>query len=153
MTPLQAAYAHLDRHLEAVRAQLSCTGRGCSGCCHGIIPVTDLEWTAIRPHITRAQRNLARTVAPEDGHARCPLLGEDGRCTVYAVRPLLCRSFTSTVAPSRCLPWTPLPPVPDAGSRSALRTAHRLAGVNPDAWVALTLWVASLTDEEMEAAG
>ncbi|MDZ4371198.1 MAG: hypothetical protein U1C74_07240 [Phenylobacterium sp.] len=29
---------------------------------------------------------------------RCPLLGEDSRCTVYLVRPISCRAFTSPAA-------------------------------------------------------
>jgi Fe-S-cluster containining protein len=29
---------------------------------------------------------------------RCPLLGDDGNCTVYEARPLICRAWTSTSA-------------------------------------------------------
>lgn len=34
----------------------------------------------------------------------CPLLGEDGQCTVYPVRPMTCRCYVSFSDPSSCDP-------------------------------------------------
>ena len=51
--------------------------------------VTPAEASAIAPHV----RDWAAVAAHRGG--RCALLGEDDRCTVYAVRPLKCRAHTS----------------------------------------------------------
>lgn len=37
----------------------------------------------------------------------CPALGDDGRCTVYAVRPLACRRHYSVEDPAHCEPRSP----------------------------------------------
>jgi Fe-S-cluster containining protein len=36
-------------------------------------------------------------VLPFDARGRCPLLGEGGRCTIYAHRPLTCRTYDCRV--------------------------------------------------------
>ncbi len=37
----------------------------------------------------------------------CPILGEDGRCSAYAARPLACRVYVSVDEPAKCDPRHP----------------------------------------------
>lgn len=77
--------------------------------------VTEIELLAVRRAVARSGRKLdlggagsgdvgrgassrargrrALPVAHEVDERRCPLLGADGRCTIYASRPFGCRTF------------------------------------------------------------
>jgi hypothetical protein len=50
------------------------------------------EWAAVRAW---ASENGVSPVRPiiEDGDPRCGFLGDDGRCRIYQVRPLICRLY------------------------------------------------------------
>lgn len=86
---------------------------GCASCCHLSVAVPPGVAALIRDHVVahfpaEAQAGLiARLKQAADIEAgpgqsgRCPLLGADDRCTVYAVRPISCRAFTSPSA-ARC---------------------------------------------------
>lgn len=85
----------------AVKARVSCSA-GCFGCCRAVVPVAPGE----AEHVLQA--------LSEEGKARvlrfrgnlvslCPLL-ENGRCSVYQDRPLVCRAFHSESAPADCYP-------------------------------------------------
>lgn len=95
---------------------------GCDGCCMGPVafPVTEIEWEGIRGYLDRRgmlerYREAARSLFSFEGEREllerlasgwerkedpvvpaeswvCPLLVE-GRCQVYAVRPLICRAY------------------------------------------------------------
>ena len=85
---------------------------GCSPCCHLYVMVPPGIAAAIVDHLAahvapedrgplreRLQAAAAAAAAVDDPvrlRHRCPLLGPDDRCSVYAVRPLSCRAFTST---------------------------------------------------------
>jgi Fe-S-cluster containining protein len=59
---------------------------GCGACC-GVIPVTATEYNRIAAHMK------AHGIALLPGSdLACPLY-QDGRCSVYKVRPLICRIF------------------------------------------------------------
>lgn len=89
---------------------LACSS-GCAACCHLYVQVPPGIARAmadyIATHFTTAERSallarLTTAAAAAEGAAdvtklrhRCPLLGADERCTVYPVRPLSCRAFTS----------------------------------------------------------
>lgn len=89
---------------------LACTS-GCAACCHLYVQVPPgvaaLMATHIAAHFSRAERDalhgrlsaaaaaLSAAADPTKLRLRCPLLGNDDRCTVYEVRPLTCRAFTS----------------------------------------------------------
>jgi hypothetical protein len=83
----------VTRHAE----HLAC-GEGCSSCCKGRLSlfVVELEpmleaVSALDPALrSRIQARAARD--PEE----CPLL-EDNRCSVYAVRPIICRSHGAPI--------------------------------------------------------
>lgn len=90
---------------------------GCSPCCHLYVQVppgsaaliarfvaanfTTAERTALRERLAIAAAAFRAAPDPTRLRLRCALLGEDGRCTVYPVRPLSCRAFTSRSLP-RC---------------------------------------------------
>jgi Fe-S-cluster containining protein len=98
---LRALYADADRALEGWTCELS------TDCCHfertGREPyLWPNEWALLERAM--AARGMApRRAVPARGEARarnlavvdrrCPLLGRDGRCTVYAERPFGCRTF------------------------------------------------------------
>jgi Fe-S-cluster containining protein len=80
---------------------------GCAMCCHQHVAVCVVEAVAIagelaaRPELAArlaaAAPRIACLAAPERRRARlaCPFLEPDGRCAIYAVRPLRCRGLHS----------------------------------------------------------
>jgi Fe-S-cluster containining protein len=68
---------------------------GCTACCHVRLSVTALEASVIReglaglPEEERARLALR---AKQGTRGACPALEADGRCALYAWRPLVCRS-------------------------------------------------------------
>jgi Fe-S-cluster containining protein len=84
-----------DRH----GADMAC-GTGCSHCCHTRLTVTGVEGAAITAHVgtwSAAQRTeLAANVAVA-APDRCTALDAAGRCLIYAVRPIVCRSHGAPV--------------------------------------------------------
>lgn len=147
--PLSHGRAVVDDYTASVRDRLTCRGVGCFGCCHGPILLSPAEWGAIKPHVTRAQRNAARIVAGVLADYRCPLLGADNRCSAYEDRPLVCRSFNSTASPTRCYPGQSGRAAPEAGSRAALREAHDAMGVRFGDCMELAGQMAAMTDAEL----
>lgn len=143
---LLAIYARVD----ALLAPFSCDAS--AECCHfgltGREPyVTPIELAEIELALTRRGSALARlpTVPrrlPVVADARrCPLLDENGRCSVYASRPLGCRTFFCDCVqgprtPSarrdqlqrpvrgrfRRPPSAPRPPLPPALARASIAT-------------------------------
>ncbi|MBR0936550.1 YkgJ family cysteine cluster protein [Bradyrhizobium jicamae] len=89
---------------------LACAS-GCAACCHLYVQVPPGTAAVMAEHIaahfTPAERASLRErleaaaaaahAVPDPARLRrpCPLLGSDNRCTVYEVRPLSCRAFTS----------------------------------------------------------
>lgn len=87
---------------------------GCDACCHLHVMVPPGVPEAIARHLvahlsppllTALKAELQKATDAGQGvpdpsklHYRCPLLGIDGLCTVYEVRPLTCRAFTSKSA-------------------------------------------------------
>lgn len=73
---------------------------GCSDCCHVRLTVTSVEATAIRTaRATWAPDRRAAlvanvTAAPAD---RCAALDPTGRCLIYEVRPVVCRSHGAPI--------------------------------------------------------
>lgn len=95
---------------------LACSA-SCAACCHLHVKVPPGVATVISDYITanfsaedraalRGRLENAATASRNAADAtkfrqRCPLLGQDDRCSVYLVRPLSCRAFTSGSV-SRC---------------------------------------------------
>ena len=68
---------------------------GCNDCCHVRLTVTFVEARVIEDHwaglsIEAKQALKAHAALPSDG--LCVALGDNGRCSIYAARPLVCRS-------------------------------------------------------------
>jgi len=114
-----ARRAHRELDAEAARviardpSHPPACAAGCSYCCHVHVDATRAEVLAIARHLTesRSSTELASVVANLSAQVRvvsamdhdqrwkakipCALLGDDGRCTIYEVRPLRCRAFHS----------------------------------------------------------
>jgi uncharacterized protein len=74
--------------------QMACRA-GCDACCRTRLSVTAVEADEIRDAIAALPDEVARRLsvrAEADRVDRCPALEDDGRCAVYAARPLVCRS-------------------------------------------------------------
>jgi hypothetical protein len=101
---MEFLYAHLALTLSRIGSNGLACGRGCSYCCTSWVTASAPEvlyaMTTV-PHVrqatiletaagtrSRTQAERLRMVTP------CPLL-EDGRCTVYPARPLVCRTAVS----------------------------------------------------------
>lgn len=74
-------------------AELACAS-GCSDCCKRELTVTAIEAARIERHLavlddTDRARLAHRAAASTDP---CVALDDDGRCAIYAVRPVVCRS-------------------------------------------------------------
>jgi hypothetical protein len=76
-------------------------GPGCDDCCRARLTVSPVEARAISAHLLELPKEvqvrlLERAQADGDATAhredRCVMLEEDGRCAVYAARPLVCRT-------------------------------------------------------------
>ena len=97
---------------------------GCDACCHLYVMVPPGVAEAIARHLVAhldpsalaaLKTELQKAVDAAQGlpdpsklHYRCPLLGAGGLCTVYEVRPLTCRAFTSkSAAACRSLVFDP----------------------------------------------
>ena len=68
---------------------------GCNDCCHVRLTVTMVEAQSIKelwPQLPDHTRELIRAHAHGPSDGLCVALQDDGRCGVYAARPLVCRS-------------------------------------------------------------
>ncbi len=131
----------VDAHFEgaATRAgpAMRCAS-GCETCCHVDLSVFEVEADAIREALTDLPGDVrARVRTQADRRDRCAMLVE-GRCAVYAQRPLICRSHGLAVQTDdgdieHCpLNFTQARPDP-AG-------VLRLAAINEPLSVMATLW-------------
>lgn len=95
--------AHFDQALARSPDAFQCAA-GCDACCRVRIGVFAVEAAPIRAALARLAvadpplRRRVRAQADDPAHQdRCALL-VDGRCAVYAERPLICRSHGLPVA-------------------------------------------------------
>lgn len=65
---------------------------GCSDCCRVRLTITGVEAAAIRAHVTTWPAEQRRALAATGPDDRCAALDAAGRCRIYPVRPLVCRS-------------------------------------------------------------
>lgn len=110
------ADAEFARGLRVHGDRIRC-GRGCSQCCSQVFQITEVEAAQIAAHVTalpeatsnqlrdRASAYLEQRsrlfggreawgqAAPAGTALACPALGEEGECTIYAARPIICRKF------------------------------------------------------------
>jgi len=83
-----------ELHAEAVKA-VDCTL--CGNCCTAFNcgPPEEEELTAIAEYLQEPPDAVVAKWT-DGGHGRCPMLGADGRCTIYEVRPEVCRRYPPT---------------------------------------------------------
>lgn len=61
-----------------------------------MFPLYRAEYARIADHVRRVfdpQRAAALLAITDERPQRCPFLGDDNGCTIYAVRPLICRTY------------------------------------------------------------
>ena len=114
-----AALDEVDARASSLVSTPACSA-GCSYCCHVHVDASAPEILAVVAHLERMRtsaeldalrgrlaRHVGRVEGLSDGERweakiACALLGDDGRCSVYAARPLRCRAFHScAVEPCR----------------------------------------------------
>jgi hypothetical protein len=119
-------YAKADAFFERVHsrhaADMECAA-GCHDCCAPGLTVTAVEALAIR-HFLRACTERPARAGRAD---RCAALGADGRCTIYPVRPLVCRTHGVPLRP----PADPKRHLPVSSSCSKNFKGARLSAVAP----------------------
>lgn len=109
--------ARVDAHFDAAVARtpdaFECAA-GCDRCCHQRFSVFEVEAAPIRGALAElalrdpALRDRIRRQGHDPDASACALL-VDGRCSVYAERPLICRSHGLPIAvPDRDEPDGPL---------------------------------------------
>ena len=82
------------------RTQMNCA-EGCHQCCAPDLSVSQIEAETIqaylkaRPDLVEQLKQLSNT-DPHQG-SRCALLNELGQCSIYEVRPLICRSHGAPI--------------------------------------------------------
>lgn len=97
----------IDARVRAIRAEAPAwlCGKGCGGCCRRLAAVPQLtatEWAFLQPALVAlpsAQRaDITQAMVQLAAHAErpvtCPLLDQaSDACTVYAHRPVACRTY------------------------------------------------------------
>ena len=87
-----AEFASIQRRRTA---DMQCRA-GCSACCRARLSITRVEEAFVRrglATLTQERRDELSSRTREAGREMCPALDDDGRCGIYAYRPLICRSF------------------------------------------------------------
>ena len=103
MSRLDEVIAKVDAFFARVEARhgsdMQCQ-TGCSDCCHARLTVTSVEARSIGQELAtwdaprRAALAANAATGPED---HCAALDPDGRCLIYAVRPVVCRSHGAPI--------------------------------------------------------
>ncbi len=91
--------AFFARVVERHAAELACDS-GCSDCCHARLTITAVEAAAIRDELATweaPRRAAVHALASRPDDGRCAALDGNGRCTIYAVRPIVCRSHGAPI--------------------------------------------------------
>lgn len=111
---VETAYNMIEQIMDKAShtVKTSC-GAGCSFCCHDAIMVSDLEAdyiikkmkeSKISPNRGRLKRQSRtkdfKTLKWKD--KACSMLGDDGLCTIYEHRPIVCRTHNSIDIVSKC---------------------------------------------------
>lgn len=107
MIPLHSLHKEIDDRVQAIRTRHPdwLCGKGCDGCCRRLADVprlTSAEWALLCSGLAQLpavqQGGIAREVAAlataTTRPVVCPMLDRaTGACSVYAYRPVACRSY------------------------------------------------------------
>jgi hypothetical protein len=91
-TEIRAIYAEVDQLVAAARRDCQSRTTCCQFLLTGKTPMLTVGEALVA---ARALRATGRKLLPASGDpqsGRCPLLGSDDRCTIYASRPFGCRT-------------------------------------------------------------
>lgn len=98
---LKMFYASIDKVQKDINFSdlTQCNKQNCSFCCHDIIMGTEFEMKALGDYVKESkievnQLNLQKQLSGEPltfAEKACPLL-KNGRCSIYEVRPFVCRT-------------------------------------------------------------
>lgn len=96
---IDAVYRLLDEIAPFVASFASCS-KGCAHCCHVDVQMTTLEaeYINIKTGITH---NIIQGTTTGNNSA-CPFLTPAGECGIYAMRPILCRTYHALGDPAFC---------------------------------------------------
>lgn len=99
---LAAVYDMLDS-INAHIHKVSPCRKGCSSCCHYAVSISEIEIQFIEAH---SKHRRSKAIFPKrDFHGTaCPFLS-DNECSIYSVRPYLCRRHHSLAPDAQwCMP-------------------------------------------------
>ena len=111
-----ALHQMMDRELKATAPFAISCHKGCTGCCHYEVEITQNEAVILKNAVggglpidhdrlsLQAERERQSPEWRRFGHRdnRCVFLGEDGACRVYDDRPSICRKHVVTTPVSAC---------------------------------------------------
>lgn len=108
---MQAVNKAIDYLTEKYLKDKTSCSKGCSFCCHDEIRMSSFEADYIKGYVfsnkiipnRRLLKKQSRKPYSELSFAdkQCSLL-KNGECSIYEARPLICRTYNSTVEPERC---------------------------------------------------
>jgi Fe-S-cluster containining protein len=140
--------AHFDAAVARTPAAFACRA-GCDACCHQRFGVFAIEAAPLRDALARLARespelrSRIRAQAREQQDPavpdRCPML-VDGRCAVYAERPMICRSHGLPIAVVDPEPRIDHCPLNFTAEAPPPASTLRLAAVNQPLAVLAALW-------------
>lgn len=61
---------------------------GCGSCCSNLLPLSDTEIEIIRTFV--AEHDIHDTSTQD---CSCPFLTRNNRCSIYSIRPIICKIF------------------------------------------------------------
>lgn len=97
---LGAVYRLLNDMVPFVAGFTTCS-RGCSHCCRIDVQITTFEAEYIYMHTGVPHVNESPATAGHRG-TPCPFLRDNGECGIYAVRPMICRTYHAAGDPALC---------------------------------------------------
>lgn len=102
----------VDAFFEAARAarpEAFACAPGCTTCCQGDLSIFVVEAEGVVAALEALPAEVLRAMADRTAGEACVMLApEDGRCLVYAARPLICRSHGLAVLVDDQLDHCPL---------------------------------------------
>lgn len=120
MAGLRSLYAFMDAATDAEIKSKTKPGEvkckaGCFNCCYQYVAIAPVEakYIATNVELTDKQKEIIETQSKIKDNAsewskktrmekRCVFLGEAGECTIYSVRPAVCRALVVTGNPDLC---------------------------------------------------
>lgn len=93
---LQVIYEYVERYFSGAKNLVACH-KGCANCCHGRIWIKQVEADLIADTYGLTAPRIVDdmdggSIPLKDSSRPCPFLSADKECTIYEVRPLVCRT-------------------------------------------------------------